>query len=367
MIPVEQRTLRYFDTLSFSVILVILSFSLIFIYSATYTPEEPFSLFFKKQCLGVFLGLILYSFGALLDYRSFMKWGYLGYFATIGLLVLTLIKGSIGMGAQRWINIGLCKIQPSELIKLFFPAFVSYALYSDALEYNHSLRHILKIMFFLVISFFLIRKQPDLGTALLTLISGLILCWLYGVPKKIFTYGFLCVILAAPLLWHTLHDYQKKRIYVFLGQEAKKTERYQIEQARIAIGSGNITGKGILQGTQTKLRFLPEGRTDFIFAVLAEEWGFIGTSILLLLYALLFIRSFFIIHQFKNPNMQILGSGIVIYQLLAMFINIGMVLELLPAVGIPLPLMSYGITHLITSMMSFGVLQNLAMHRVNCR
>lgn len=367
MVPIEQRTLRYFDTISLIAILVILSFSLLFIFSSTYTPEKPISLFFKKQCLGVFLGLILYSICACVDYRSFMKWGYLAYFGTIGLLIFTLAKGSIGMGAQRWIDCFFFKVQPSELVKLFFPAFFSYAMYSESEEYDHSLRHTLKIIALLTISCLLIRTQPDLGTALLIFFSGLILCWLYGMPKKLFLYGALIALFSAPFLWHTLHEYQKKRIAVFFGQKTNPKDRYQIEQARIAIGSGNLSGKGILQGTQTKLRFLPEGRTDFIFAVLAEEWGFIGVSILLFLYIILFTRSFLLIRQYPNPNMQILAAGITIYQILAMFINIAMVLGLLPTVGIPLPLMSYGITHLLTSLMSFGVLQNICMHRVHRR
>jgi rod shape determining protein RodA len=213
--------------------------------------------------------------------------------------------------------------------------------------------------------FILIRKQPDLGTALLILFSGLIICWLIGIPRFFLWFFFLSTLCLIPVLHKVLKPYQKKRIEVFFGYGSSNKERYQIEQAFIAIGSGGLWGKGLLEGTQNKLQFLPEGRTDFIFAVLCEEIGLIGALLLLFLYLILFYRSFIIITHLKEQYLQLLAAGLLIPIVLAMFINIGMVLGLLPVVGIPLPLMSYGISNMWVTLIALGWLQNIAMQRLH--
>ncbi len=361
---INRRTFRYFDTVNFLITGVLASIGLLFVFSATYTIEQPYSPFFIKQLSGVITGFIIYFACIIPDYRTCIRWGYFGYFITIGLLIFTLLKGSIGMGAQRWISLLFFKFQPSELTKLLLPSFIVYYLYTHKKAPHYCFTDFVPILGITLLSFILILKQPDLGTALIVMFSCLIMCWLAGITKKFFIYGFVFLIITTPLSWRMLKPYQKNRIAVFLGHGNTKRERYQIEQATIAIGSGGLAGKGLLRGTQNKLRFLPEGRTDFIFAVLSEELGLLGALSILILYTLLFYRSLLIIQQLKDWYMQLFAIGIIMHIILSTVINIGMVLGLLPIVGIPLPLMSYGISNLWITLASFGLFQNIAMQRL---
>jgi rod shape determining protein RodA len=215
----------------------------------------------------------------------------------------------------------------------------------------------------LAFSFVLIVKQPDLGTALILLFTGFTMLWMANISPKFFLYGGLLVLLTAPLSWHFLKPYQRNRIFVFLGYGDVKKERYQIEQSKIAIGSGGLWGKGFLQGTQNKLQFLPESRTDFIFSVIAEEMGFLGTLFLLLLYALLFLRFFMLIGELPSLTMQLFALGIVAHIIISAIINIGMVIDLLPVVGIPLPLVSYGVSNLWITFASLGIFNGITSRR----
>lgn len=359
---VARRFLRYFDWVSFFLTTGLALIGLIFVFSATYRPEQPYSMFFKKQAIGICCGLCIYAFCSLIDYRSLLQWGYVIYGLTLGVLFFTILKGSIGMGAQRWINLGLFKAQPSELAKLFFPLFAIHYLYNHKESFTFSTREFIPLLAVLVLSFFLILKQPDLGTALVVMISGLLLLWLAGLDKRFFYYGFLGFVLTAPLSWHMLKDYQKKRVLVFLGQGAQNKERYQIEQSKIAIGSGGLWGKGFLKGTQNKLQFLPESRTDFIFSVICEEVGFMGALGLILLYLILFTRLLLITISLGKTLIQLLAFGLIIHIIISFFINIGMVTGLLPIVGIPLPLVSYGISNLWITCASLGWFNNITMH-----
>lgn len=357
------RILQYTDLTTFGLLCTLASIGLVFIGSATYTPEQPYSIFFKKQLFGVISGIFLYFLCSITDHRTLTRWGYFAYIFVIGLLIFTLIKGHIGMGGQRWINLGFFKFQPSELAKLFFPAFMTHYLYTHKNEYPFSFHDLLPLIISLLVSFVLIIKQPDLGTALILLFSGLILLWLAGMHKKVFYYGMVCILITAPLSWHMLKDYQKNRIFVFLGYGESQKERYQIEQSKIAIGSGGAFGKGILCGTQNTLQFLPESRTDFIFSVICEEIGFVGALCILLLYCALFIRIFIFIGYIRNPFTQLLATGLILHILLSALINIGMVTDLLPIVGIPLPLISYGLSNLWITFISFGWLNSIAIRR----
>lgn len=362
MLQIDQRYFRYFDWMSFGLICILSSIGLLFVYSATYTPEIPHSLFLKKQAFGVLSGFIIYFIFCICDYRTLCRWGYLLYIAVILLLVATIIKGSIGMGAKRWIDLKLFKFQPSELAKLFFPAFFTY-FFMEKNGVTYRLKDFIPVLGILCLSALLILKQPDLGTALLVLFSGLILMWLAGIPRIFFIASFIIVLVTAPLTWQLLKPYQKKRIAVFLGEGELHKERYQIEQSKIAIGSGGIHGKGFLQGTQNKFMFLPESRTDFIFSVICEEWGLRGAFIVLLLFVMLFFRLLFVITTIENFFMQLLATGLVIPIILSTFINIGMVTGLLPIVGIPLPFMSYGISHLWITFASLGFFNGIAIRR----
>jgi len=357
-----RTTTRSFDVITFVLMLLLATCGLLFIFSATYNPEKPFSYFFIKQSIGICTGITIYFLCLIPDYRTIMRWGYVAYFGVIALLIFTLIKGSIGMGAKRWIYLFFFKLQPSELTKLLFPAYMVNYLHMHKKTVIHSFGFFIPLLGMLSLSFILILKQPDLGTALIVLFSSLILCWLAGLHRKFFMYSFLAVCIMSPLLWSlVLRDYQKNRILVFLGQGNIKKEAYQIEQATIAIGSGGLWGKGLFKGTQNRLRFLPESRTDCIFAVLCEELGFLGAFFIIICYMLLFLRSFLLIRTLKDMYAQLFATGLILHVLLATIINIGMVLGIMPVVGIPLPLMSYGICNLWITIASFGIFQNIMM------
>jgi rod shape determining protein RodA len=364
MFGIDQRISKYFDWKSSFLIGLLSIIGLFFVFSATYCPDKPFSIFFIKQAAGILSGFIIFAACCIIDYRTLLRWGYFAYIGVIALLIFTLIKGSIGMGAQRWINLGFIKLQPSELAKLLFPAFAAYHLDIKKDQQQTFTRTFLPMLSILGISFILILKQPDLGTALIIAYTGLILLWLAGLPKKFFIYSSLILFIFAPLIWrYALKPYQKNRIAVFLGYGDTHKERYQIEQATIAIGSGGIWGKGSLQGTQNKLRFLPESRTDFIFAVLCEEWGLVGALALLFLYILLFWRFLFTVLSLSDPTIQLFALGAIIHIILSTIINIGMVVGLIPIVGIPLPLMSYGLSNLWVTFASLGWFARITMQQ----
>ena len=356
---ITKRTFFYFDWISFCTTWSIAFIGLLFVYSATTTETVQFSLYFKKQLFGFLTGFGIYWFFCLTDFRKLCRTGYFLYFAMILILVYTLIKGKIGMGAQRWIDLKLFRFQPSELAKLLFPPFFTYFLYTENDVPIYSLETFVPILTCLGVSSFLILRQPDLGTALVVGGSGLVLLWFAGIGKKFFRYGLLLCTLSLPLSWHFLKPYQKKRIMVFLGAGESHKERYQIEQSKIAIGSGGFWGKGFARGTQNTMFFLPESRTDFIFSVLCEEWGFVGGIILLLLYLTLFLRIFYRIEKVKTFFAKLLGIGLLTPIILSAFINIAMVCGMLPIVGIPLPLMSYGITSLWITCAGLGWIQGI--------
>ncbi len=362
MVSLDRRYFRFFDWYSLALMVILATIGLLVVLSATYTPEEPYSLFFKKQLFGVISGLILYALFCTLDYRVLTRWGYFGYFAVIGLLLITMIKGSIGMGAQRWIALGFVKFQPSELAKIFFPAFFVYYLTSEKRQLK-TVWDFLPIIILLLVSALLIIKQPDLGTGIIILFMGTLLLYMAGLSRNFFIMAFCAVAVSGPVLWHFLKPYQRQRIFTFLGQGDSKKERYQIEQSCIAVGSGGLWGKGYLQGTQNRLRFLPEGRTDFIFSVLCEEFGFFGALATIILYCLLFYRFLLLIFSIKQGVTQILCLGLVSPIIFSTIVNIAMVIGLLPIVGIPLPLLSYGITHSWISFATLGWLNGIAARR----
>lgn len=357
---IDRRYFIYFDWVNFLIILLLSAIGILTVFSATYRPDLPFSIFCKKQVFGIAFGLVIYFLCCLIDYKTFERFGYVLYFFTIFLLFITLFTGRIAMGGQRWINLGFFKFQPSEISKILFAPFFSYQL-ADKDSYN--MRDFLPIIILLLVSTFLILKQPDLGTAIIIFLSGFCLLWLAGVRKKFLIVCAVIGIIFAPLSWHFLKPYQKQRISVFLGAGERLKERYQIEQSEIAIGSGGFIGKGFLKGTQNKLQFLPIGSTDFIFSVLCEEWGFLGAFTLLLLFLILFFRIFSVITQLKDFHTQLLAVGLVLPLVISTIINIGMVIGLLPTVGIPLPFITYGISHLWMSFISLGFIQSITMRR----
>lgn len=365
---IDRRYFRYFDWISFGVTLALLSVGLLFVFSATYSPDDYPSALFKRQLFGAASGLLIYAFFCMNDVRKLVRFGFFAYFGVLCLLLYTFVGGLIGMGAKRWISLFFIRFQPSELAKLFLPVFVAYYFSEQDVPKYYTIpvipfKDFLFPLGILGVSFVLILKQPDLGTALVILFSGLVLLWFVGLDRRFFIVMGIFGCLAAPLFWKCLKPYQQKRILVLFGQGDVRKERYQIEQSKIAIGSGGIVGKGLLQGTQNKLQFLPEDHTDFIFSVLCEETGFIGALFILLLFCVLFGRLIFVISEIKNFFDQIVAIGLLIHLVLSVCINIAMVSGMLPIVGIPLPLVSYGCTNLWITLASLGWLNNIAIRR----
>ena len=363
-LSLQRRYFRYFDWISFTITTLLLILGLIFVFSATYSTRQPISFFFKKQLIGALSGLIIYFLFSSFDLQRLTRYAFFGYFGALALLLYTVISGYMAMGARRWISLYFIRMQPAELVKLCLPAFIAYFFLEPDLWSKAS--RAAKFAFclgMLGICFILIRKQPDLGTAIVILLDGLLLLWLVGLSRKFFIITGLILTIASPLIWHSLKPYQQQRISVLLGQGNSQKEGYQMQQAKIAIGSGGLWGKGLLKGTQNKLGFLPEDHNDFIFAVVAEEWGFVRTLLIIALFCVLFVRILYHLLQVSSPLHRLIGMGLLLHIMLSFTINIGMVAGLLPVVGIPMPLFTYGISNLWICLASLGWLNNITIRR----
>ena len=284
------------------------------------------------------------------------------YFIGITALAIVLIIGHIGKGAQRWLTLGIIRIQPAELMKLAIPLFLAWYYHRKALPIT--LQSALTALPIILIPAFLTAKQPDLGTSILLVIAGASVVFLAGLNMKTIYAGMSALILCVPFAWYFLHDYQRNRILTFINPERDPLGTgYHIIQSKIAIGSGGLFGKGFLNGTQSNLHFLPERSTDFIFAVFGEEFGMIGGILLITLYFLIILRGLYITLHAQDTFSRLLAGSISFTFFVSFFINMGMVIGILPVVGIPLPLISYGGSSMMTIMASFGMLMSIQTHR----
>ncbi len=279
------------------------------------------------------------------------------------MLVAVLIFGDVGKGAQRWLDLGLFRFQPSEIMKLAVPMMLAWYLAETPLP--PSGRRIAMASLFLIVPTLLVAKQPDLGTALLIAISGIFVLLLAGLRWKLVLGVIVLLAAAAPLVWnYLLHGYQRDRVLTFINpQNDPLGAGYHIIQSTIAIGSGGVYGKGWLNGTQSHLDFLPERSTDFIFAVFSEEFGFMGILVLLSMYVFILSRGLYIALQAQDTFSRLLAGSLTLTFFVYLFVNIGMVSGLLPVVGVPLPLVSYGGTSMVTLMAAFGILMSIQTHR----
>ena len=278
------------------------------------------------------------------------------------LLIAVLAFGHEGKGAQRWLDLGFFRFQPSELMKLAVPLLVASYLAERPL--SPTIPRLIIGLVMIIVPSLLIAKQPDLGTSLLIASSGLIVVFLSGISWRIII-GFIVTCTSAlPVLWYVMHDYQKQRVLTFLNPESDPLGAgYHIIQSKIAIGSGGLFGRGWLEGTQSQLAFLPERSTDFIFAVIAEEFGLLGVGLLLIMYLLIAARGIYIASQAQTSFARLLAGSISMTFLVYVFVNVGMVTGLLPVVGVPLPLVSYGGTSMVTLLAGFGILMSVHTHR----
>ncbi|MGV3582071.1 MAG: rod shape-determining protein RodA [Methylophilus sp.] len=284
------------------------------------------------------------------------------YLVGLLLLVAVAIFGDISHGARRWLNIGITKIQPSELMKLAAPIMLAW--YFSKKESHPKVGDFLIAGLILITPVLLIMKQPDLGTAMLVTASGFFVIFLAGLSWRFMIGGIVLIGALSPVFWHLLHDYQRRRILILIDPTQDPLgSGYHIIQSTIAIGSGGLSGKGWLNGTQSQLDFLPERTTDFIFAVFGEEFGIIGNLLLLLLFTIIITRGFVIAGQAKSTFSRLLAGSITMTFFIYCFVNMGMVSGILPVVGVPLPLISYGGTSMLTLGLGFGLLMSIQTHK----
>lgn len=317
-----------------------------------------------KQASSFGIGMLAVVVIAQFDPRFMARWVPLAYVAGVALLIVVEVMGHTAMGATRWINIpGVIRFQPSELMKIIMPMTIAW--YLSRYNLPPRFKHIVISLAMIGIPFVLIVKQPDLGTSLLILASGAFVVFMAGLQWRWIIGAAAAVVPIAVGMWYfVMHDYQKRRVLTFLNPESDPLgSGWNIIQSKAAIGSGGVLGKGWLLGTQSHLDFLPESHTDFIIAVLAEEFGLVGVCLLLLLYLLLLARGLVITAQAQTLFGKLLAGALTMTFFVYVFVNIGMVSGLLPVVGVPLPFISYGGTHLVTLLSGFGILMAIHTHR----
>ena len=327
------------------------------LYSASNESLEVLS----RQLLRIliaFTALIITSQLSIDFIRRISPWG---FFSGLLLLLLVLFSGDIGQGAQRWLNLGV-RFQPSEVMKLAVPMMVAWYLYDKKIPPTG--KQMLIIFILILMPSFLIAKQPDLGTSILVFTAGMLVVFLSGIH---FRYIITLIFLAFPsslLLWKFMAEYQKQRVMTLLNPDSDPLGAgYNIIQSKIAIGSGGLFGKGWTNGSQVQLEFLPEKSTDFIFAVIGEEFGLLGLLTILLIYILIIARGLFIASQATDLYSRLLAGSISLTFFVYVFVNAAMVIGLTPIVGVPLPLISYGGTSMVTLMIGFGILMSINSNR----
>ena len=343
------------------------------VYSATYTGKGPSPLYYK-QLLWVSIGVIIMFLSLIPDYHTVGRYAYLLYAASLLLLLLVMVIGRTGMGAQRWLAIGPFAFQPSELAKLSLTLALARYFAEDPKRGGYCLRDLAIPGIMVLIPLMFVLKQPDLGTALMLILTSALIVMIAGLRMRS---AFIMILIGASIasavflvspvrhkIWGSLKPYQQNRIRAFIDPGSDPLgSGYHANQSKIAVGSGQITGKGFRKGTQSQMAFLPERHTDFIFAVIAEERGFIGTGIMMLLYLVLLLIGVDAAKNAKDRLGVLMASGIVSMISLYVFINVGMAVGLVPVVGVPLPLVSYRGTSIITTFIALGLLLNIQTRR----
>src|SRR5229473_1725831 len=348
----------HLDKSLFYALLIVAGLSLLVLYSASAQHLEVVA----RHLLRLILGFGIMLTVAQIRPETLMRWSPPIFLLGLSLLIAVLMMGSVYKGAQRWLNLGLVSFQPSEIMKLGVPMMLAW--YFSRRPLPPKLHHVIIGGVIIVVPVLLIAKQPDLGTAFLVLAAGFSMMFLAGMGWRTILVLLATVGAVIPLLWGHLHDYQRQRILTLFSPESDPLGTgYHIIQAKIAVGSGGFFGKGWLHSTQAHLDFLPESATDFIFAVFAEEFGLIGILLLLGIYLFIALRGLTIAFYAQDSYMRLLAGGIGLIFFLYFFVNIGMVIGVLPVVGIPLPLISYGGTSIVTLMTAFGLLMSVQTHR----
>jgi rod shape determining protein RodA len=301
---------------------------------------------------------------ALVHIKWWWRLAYPVYGVALLMLIAVEIIGDIGGGAQRWLDLGVIRLQPSEIMKIGLVMALARYYHGLTMDEVRRLGSLVKPGLLIGLPAILVLRQPDLGTMLLIAAGGVTMLWVAGVPRKVFLVGAVLAVAAAVGGFYQLHEYQRNRVLTFIDPDSDPLGTgYHIQQSKIALGSGGVAGKGFMQGTQSHLDFLPEKQTDFIFTALAEEFGFIGGLTLLILYTVLIGYGFLIALSARNHFARLLAVGVTTTFFLYVFINIAMVMGLIPVVGVPLPLVSYGGSAMTTLLVGMGLLMNVYVHR----
>ncbi len=331
------------------------------LYSAGGGNMEPWSM---RHAIRFGAGLLILVVVAMVDFRLWLKYAYAIYGVTFVLLLYVEVAGEIGMGAQRWIDLKFIQLQPSEMMKIALVLALARYFHRLSIEDIRNPFALVLPTAMAVVPAALVLMQPDLGTATILLMIGGGIFFIAGVRLWKFTLITLGGLAALPVAWSFLRDYQKDRILIFLNPSNDPLGAgYHITQSKIAFGNGGIFGKGFLGGTQAQLNFLPEHHTDFIFTMVAEESGLVGTLTVLLLYTLILVYGYAIAFNAKNHFGRLIATGMTLNLFLYVFINMAMVMGLIPVVGVPLPMISYGGTAMITVMAGFGLLMSVYINR----
>jgi rod shape determining protein RodA len=364
MLKIDRRLIVHFDWPLLAIVLLIVAAGITTVLSATHSPARAMSPSTIRQLVWAGIGLVAMVASLSFDYRRLESWAYVIYAGALCLLVMVPVLGAVGGGSRRWLTFGPVSVQPSEFIKLALVIALARWFHRLAGDQALPLRALIVPGALIAPAALLILKQPDLGTALVLIATAGSLVLLAGFRIR---YVLIAALAAAPLMpvvWNHLKPYQRQRLVTFLDPMADPLgSGYHILQSEIAIGSGQVWGKGFLHGTQSKLNFLPEQHTDFIFSVFAEEWGFVGCVALLTLYLALLIRCFVVATRAKDAFGTLLAFGVTATVFWQVLINLGMATGSLPVVGITLPFFSYGGSSLLALMIGIGLLMNVSMRR----
>jgi len=367
---VKEKLDRLIENLDYTLLFAVVFlcfYGLLVLYSSTRLAatvgSDPY-FFVKRQSLWALLGFISLIIIIFIDYHNLERYSKVIYFGAIILLIMVIISGRTTYGARRWLAIGPFDFQPSEFAKIALIAFLADFLSENKQKLDNFFYYLLPFAYTGLL-ILLVFMQPDLGTSLVYLAILIIMLFVAGVKLKFLVFTFLAALSSVPVLWTFLKDYQKNRIILFLNPNLDPLGGgYNVIQSRIAIGSGGFLGNGIFSGLQSQLNFLPAQHTDFIFSVVGEELGFVGTILLLGLYAVILWRGIKIALEARDLLGSLLAAGAVSFLFFHIVVNIGMAMGMLPATGLPLPFLSYGGSFMISNLMVIGILLNVQLHKI---
>ncbi|ADD68040.1 rod shape-determining protein RodA [Denitrovibrio acetiphilus DSM 12809] len=363
-VNLDRKHLENFDFLLFLAMLLITVIGVVAIYSAGYDPvTASVKTYYVKQIYWLVLGYMMFFFFSTLGHKKLVKYAYVIYIIGILVLLAVLVSGHVGMGARRWISVAGLRVQPSEFFKFVWVIFLA-RIYVEIGCNKYGMLGIIKKFVWVIPPFALVFLQPDLGTAGTFLVIWGMLLLVMGIKRMTLMVIVVSMILAAPVLWSQMKPYQQKRVITFINPEKDPFgSGYHVIQSKIAIGSGGITGKGFLQGTQSHLKFIPERHTDFIFSVIAEESGLVGSLVIISLFMFLLFRIMLISLNAKEPTGKLICLGVSGFIFFQFYVNLAMTAGMMPVVGIPMPLVSYGGSSLLTFMSMLGLVNGVAMRR----